>query len=81
MELLDKIVMYQKKSINGDEIFGKMDPRRGVPTLREVFQANVNPIPGSRKQRKYDYRGSSAIWNDDHEFATPMLAKQFNVPN
>jgi len=36
-----------------------------------------------RKMMRYDRRGSSAKWKDDHEFLTPMTCnqkKQFN-PN
>lgn len=59
-----------------DQIFGKMDPRKLGFNLREVF-AEANQYNFNwRKQRRYDNRGSSANWNDDHEFATPKHASK-----
>jgi len=57
-----------------------MDPRKGIPHLREFFSDVALKI-GSRKERKYDKRGSSALWNDDQEFATPNAGRKFIVGN
>lgn len=75
MELLDKMVVFQKKIMSADKIYGKMDPRRTQFNLREIFPA-ARLVLGSRKQKRYDNRGSSAVWNDEHEFATPINVKQ-----
>jgi hypothetical protein len=57
--------------MNGDKIFGKMDPRKTQFNLREVFPA-VKLVAGSKKEKRFHQRGSSSVWNDDHEFATPI---------
>lgn len=68
--------------MDSDVIFGKMDPRRLGFNLREVFAEANSYSFGWKKQKKYDYRGSSAIWNDDQEFATPKpLGKVHDTSN
>jgi hypothetical protein len=57
-----------------------MDPRKSQFNLREIFLGMVKLTKGSRKERKYDTRGSSGCWNDDSEFATPIRPKKFHLP-
>lgn len=85
MELLDRMVQYQKKNPNVysvDHIFGKFDPRQLELNLFELFGP-----PNSRNQKKnnkYFKRGPSAIWNDEQEFHTPIPnaagGKQYIIP-
>ena len=79
MKLLDKMVLLQQKVHTADQIFGKMDPRKTQFNLREIFPT-VKLVLGSRKQKRFDQRGSSNVWNDDHEFATPINVKQYERP-
>lgn len=76
MKLLNRVVIYQSTSgtddggLTPDDVFGKLDPRRLEFNLRELFgDPNIRSF---RKQQRFDRRGSSAIWNDGHEFATPI---------
>ena len=80
MDLLDAVVVHQRRHFRNEDIFGKMDPRQSQFNLREIFKGMVTLTKGSRKERKYDTRGSSGCWNDDHEFATPIRAKTFQKP-
>jgi hypothetical protein len=67
------MVMYQKRNTqtyNSDAIFGKFNPRKLELNLVELF-GNPN-TRNLKKQNRYHKRGSSAIWNDDHEFLTPV---------
>ncbi|CDW85977.1 UNKNOWN [Stylonychia lemnae] len=80
IELLNKVVLFQKsQAVSADDVFGKFDPRTLKFNLRELFG---DPVRNFRKEKKYDRRGSSANWNDYHEFVTPIgqnEGKQFNL--
>ncbi len=68
MKLLDKMAKYQKENSqiwNPDLIFGKLKPKDLNFSFNELFGAMQFNL---RKQRKFNKRGSSACWNDDHEF-------------
>jgi len=70
MQLLDRMVLYQKKHPQiycTEAIFGKFNPRLLELNLYELF----GPPNIPRKARRYEKRGSSAIWIDEKEFATP----------
>ena len=73
MELLDRMVIYQKKNpeiYSEDCIFGQLNPRQLELNLFELF--GPPNYKNARKQNRYHKRGSSAIWNDDNEFLTPI---------
>ena len=64
--------------LNGDKIFGYLDPRNTQCDLRDIFKG-VTLTAGSRRQKRYDNRGSSEYWNDGSEFATPLITKQLEA--
>eukprot|EP00347_Sterkiella_histriomuscorum_P006015 403354393 len=88
MDLLWKVVQIQRNAepeeggLTSDAVFGKFDPKALQFSLREMFgDQNYKSL---NKMRKFDRRGSSAHWNDAHEFATPndVTGKRYAInPN
>lgn len=69
MELINKVIAVQKKNMDPDEVFGKIDPR--VLSFEHSMFFGGEGLSNLRKERKFNNRGSSANWNDVLEFATP----------
>jgi len=67
-ERIEEVYLYQMEKLNSDEIFGRNCPKDMLVNIRTLFDGMPEPKLGSRKQRRYDNRGSSAIWNDESEF-------------
>ena len=72
MLLLDRMVRYQQhnpETYNPDQIFGNFNPKCLQLSLNELFGP---PKQNYKKALRFNRRGSSAIWNDDQEFQTPI---------
>ena len=86
IERLKEIARQQKRSIDSDAIFGRVDPRdTGMVKLKEIFEPTIpsqfrkyNQVHDlAREHRINNARGSSARqWNDNSEFATPHVAQE-----
>jgi hypothetical protein len=60
IELLDRMVIYQKKNpslYDTDKIFGKFNPKALELNLHELFGAQIRNL---KKQMRFNKRGSSA---------------------
>lgn len=51
MDKIDELYVFQKDKMkmNGDRIFGYLDPRNTQCDLRDIFKGNVNIVQGSRR--------------------------------
>eukprot|EP00350_Pseudokeronopsis_sp_OXSARD2_P012965 CAMPEP_0170565752 /NCGR_PEP_ID=MMETSP0211-20121228/79391_1 /TAXON_ID=311385 /ORGANISM="Pseudokeronopsis sp., Strain OXSARD2" /LENGTH=169 /DNA_ID=CAMNT_0010886713 /DNA_START=1741 /DNA_END=2251 /DNA_ORIENTATION=- len=70
-----KVLRHQKKYANADDIFGIVDPKDQQFNLREVFEG-FKIMPGTRKAKKFDQRGSSANWDQNSVISAKLLQER-----
>jgi hypothetical protein len=86
MEMLGKILRWQRQTLDPRKIFGKMDPRVVKNHFKQdqIFKKGLKEESYIEEKndmsqflfKPQNRRGSSENWNDEMEFVTPNVAKK-----